>query len=600
MRFRNRPLDGTPLVSVIVPHYNQSTVLGECVDSVWAQTYPRDRADRGRRRLDRSGSGRGPRRAGGAGRREAAAPAAQRRAEQGPQPGDQGMLGSLRAAGRRRQPAVPGAVEQLVEQLSAAGEEIGFIYPNLQYFGNREDYYEAPAYNLYRLLHGNFCDTCSLIDRAGLRRWRVLQREHLPRPRGLGVRPPPRDSRSEGRTGTRTDRALPQVGLQSLRRSRARRRALRGARSGDGHLRGPPAGDQSRRDAGALARLPARCLRSRGGGGAPLATLGPDLHRPRADRPSRVSGGRPCGRPADPTGAPRARRRAGRDPRPGPVADARQPAGGDRRRRWLATRRPGLLREGAASLRDIRVPGRARLRRAAGRAEPAVPARCRTRAAGAGRPRPHDRLERRRRGTPPPRPARRSRRRPAVARAPLRRRRRQGRLAPRPRTRRRGRPGGERRAGAGCRAPAAASQGPAPSDPAADPGRESLHGPALGTHRLLGAGPLQAARPLHRPDQRRADRDGEPEPPGWLPEIRLGSIPARACRGPNGCCESAKSTSPARSESGSRQPTTARSWATSRRRRCRSGSRWRWPGTGRPGRRRWCCCPTTRCWSRST
>ena len=60
---------------------------------------------------------------------------------------------------------LPDAVEALVRQLSRAPEDIGFIYPNLQYFGNREDYNEVPEYNLYTLLHGNFCDTCSLLDR---------------------------------------------------------------------------------------------------------------------------------------------------------------------------------------------------------------------------------------------------------------------------------------------------------------------------------------------------------------------------------------------------------------------------------------------------
>ena len=51
--------------------------------------------------------------------------------------------------------------------------ESGYIYPNLQYFGTRDDYFEPPAYNLALLLDGNYCDTCSLIDRgvfdAGLR-----------------------------------------------------------------------------------------------------------------------------------------------------------------------------------------------------------------------------------------------------------------------------------------------------------------------------------------------------------------------------------------------------------------------------------------------
>ncbi len=32
-----------------------------------------------------------------------------------------------------------------------AGEQIGFIYQNCQYFGNREDYYEPPVYNAWVL-----------------------------------------------------------------------------------------------------------------------------------------------------------------------------------------------------------------------------------------------------------------------------------------------------------------------------------------------------------------------------------------------------------------------------------------------------------------
>jgi hypothetical protein len=173
LRFRNRPLFEKPLVSILVPHYNQAGVLGDCVDSVWEQTYPHvelvvvddcsteeDAAplldeleaqdDVTVLRLDRNG---GPSRARN--------------------------LGLEKCAGRYVLPVdadnvlLPDAVERLVEQLSAAPEDVGFIYPNLQFFGNREDYYEPPAYNLYTLLHGNYCDTCSLIDRevfdAGLR-----------------------------------------------------------------------------------------------------------------------------------------------------------------------------------------------------------------------------------------------------------------------------------------------------------------------------------------------------------------------------------------------------------------------------------------------
>jgi glycosyltransferase involved in cell wall biosynthesis len=173
LRFLDRPLFSEPLVSILVPHYNQPQMLAECLNSIWAQTYPNielilvddcstadgtaaqleelEKRDEALViRLDRNG---GPSRARNAGLEH--------------------------CSGRYVLPVdsdnvlLPDAVERLVEQLSAAGEEVGFIYPNLQFFGNREDYYEPGDFNVYKLLHGNYCDTCSLIDRgvfdAGLR-----------------------------------------------------------------------------------------------------------------------------------------------------------------------------------------------------------------------------------------------------------------------------------------------------------------------------------------------------------------------------------------------------------------------------------------------
>lgn len=173
IRFRDRPLFGDPLVSVLIPHYNQARFLGECVNSVWAQTYPNveivvvddcsteqdtatvleeleENEDVTVLRLERNG---GPSRARN--------------------------RGLEHCSGRYVLPLdadnllLPEAIEVLVEQLSTAGEDVGFVYPSLQFFGNREDYYEPPPYNVYTLFHGNYCDTCSLIDRevfdAGLR-----------------------------------------------------------------------------------------------------------------------------------------------------------------------------------------------------------------------------------------------------------------------------------------------------------------------------------------------------------------------------------------------------------------------------------------------
>ena len=166
VRFRERPPAASqPLVSVIVPHFNQGGFLNECIEAIRAQTYPNveivvvdDASTEGRSvaALDQL---------------EAAEDLVLIRQRQNRGPSHARNVGVERSTGRYLLPVdsdnllLPGAIEDLVAQLSEAGEEIGFVYPNLQYFGNREDYYEVPQYNLYTLLYGNFCDTCSLLDR---------------------------------------------------------------------------------------------------------------------------------------------------------------------------------------------------------------------------------------------------------------------------------------------------------------------------------------------------------------------------------------------------------------------------------------------------
>jgi glycosyltransferase involved in cell wall biosynthesis len=164
IRFPDRPT-GTPLVSILVPHYNQAAFIGECIESIRAQTYPRietividdasteAEAQTAIAALERAGDvtvirqteNGGPSRARNAGLEHCSG------AYILPVDSDNVLL--------------PDAVEKLVAQLAAAPEDVGFIYPNLQFFGNREDYYEVPSYNLYDLTRGNCCDTCSLLDR---------------------------------------------------------------------------------------------------------------------------------------------------------------------------------------------------------------------------------------------------------------------------------------------------------------------------------------------------------------------------------------------------------------------------------------------------
>jgi glycosyltransferase involved in cell wall biosynthesis len=172
MRFRSRPSAGQPLVSVIVPCFNHGRYLRDCLDSIRDQTYPAietivvddastdpqtvalieelEKEDVTVLRMPRNGG-----------------PSAARNAALD------------RARGRYILPVdadnqlLPDAIDRLVGQLQGAGEHVGFVYPNLQHFGNRSDYFEAPEYNLYTLLEGNFADTSSLLDRevfdAGLR-----------------------------------------------------------------------------------------------------------------------------------------------------------------------------------------------------------------------------------------------------------------------------------------------------------------------------------------------------------------------------------------------------------------------------------------------
>ena len=66
------------------------------------------------------------------------------------------------------------AVERLVGQLREAGETVGFVYPNLQYFGNRRDYFEAPDYNLFCAARGQLLRHVLALRPEIFRRRRAL------------------------------------------------------------------------------------------------------------------------------------------------------------------------------------------------------------------------------------------------------------------------------------------------------------------------------------------------------------------------------------------------------------------------------------------
>lgn len=166
LRFAERPVTGQPLVSVIVPCFNHGRYLTGCIESILEQDYPEleviviDDASTEASTLAVLAELEAGKRVSVLRQPQNAGPSAARN------------RGIEAARGRYVLPVdsdnllMAGAIASLVAQLQAAGEQVGFIYPNCQYFGTRDDYFQPPSYNLFLLMEGNFCDTCSLIDRA--------------------------------------------------------------------------------------------------------------------------------------------------------------------------------------------------------------------------------------------------------------------------------------------------------------------------------------------------------------------------------------------------------------------------------------------------
>ena len=57
-------------------------------------------------------------------------------------------------------------VERALGALAGAPAEVGFVYPDMQFMGNEHHLVVMPPYNLYLLLHRNFCCMGGLIDRS--------------------------------------------------------------------------------------------------------------------------------------------------------------------------------------------------------------------------------------------------------------------------------------------------------------------------------------------------------------------------------------------------------------------------------------------------
>ena len=166
LTFPGRPSRGTPLVSVMTPCFNHGEWLRECIESVRAQTYPAVEMiviDDASSQADTHAY---------LSELEGAADVEVLRMERNSGPSAARNRGLELARGRYVLPLdsdnllLPDAIERLVNQLQGAGERVGFVYPTIQYFGNRELYFEPPAYNAWLLTKGNYIDTCALIDRS--------------------------------------------------------------------------------------------------------------------------------------------------------------------------------------------------------------------------------------------------------------------------------------------------------------------------------------------------------------------------------------------------------------------------------------------------
>jgi glycosyltransferase involved in cell wall biosynthesis/GT2 family glycosyltransferase len=173
LRFTRRPVYEQPLVSVIVPCYNHGRYLRACLESIERQTYPAIETIV----VDDGSTDPQTRELLGELETEPGLRVLRMERNGGPSAARNAAIDLAR--GRYVLPVdadnllLEDAVELLVRQLQSAGEEVGFVYPNLQFFGNRDDYFEPPEFDVHLLLHGNYCDTSSLFDReifdAGLR-----------------------------------------------------------------------------------------------------------------------------------------------------------------------------------------------------------------------------------------------------------------------------------------------------------------------------------------------------------------------------------------------------------------------------------------------
>lgn len=166
-------------VGVIVPCYRHGIFLAECIDSIRAQTLPPARVIV----VDDGSDDPETIEALGELERDPELTVLRQAENRGPSAARNRALAELETSYVLPLDAddqlLPHALERMVAQLEAAPEDVGFVYPHTQHIGNRSDYAEMPAYNLWLLMEENYCPAPALFDRRVFERGDVAYPEEI-------------------------------------------------------------------------------------------------------------------------------------------------------------------------------------------------------------------------------------------------------------------------------------------------------------------------------------------------------------------------------------------------------------------------------------
>jgi len=152
-------------VAVIVPCHRHGAYLGRCLDSIEAQTHPVAEVVV----VDDASPDPETHEALAAAEARNGVRVLRQEVNRGPGAARNRALDEVRSSYVLPLDAddelLPDAVERMLPLLESAPGDVGFVYPNQQYTGIRDDYVTVPAYNLALLRKWNYCAASSLFDR---------------------------------------------------------------------------------------------------------------------------------------------------------------------------------------------------------------------------------------------------------------------------------------------------------------------------------------------------------------------------------------------------------------------------------------------------